>query len=77
MEINETILKFKLRVIQNEEYRINAYNYILNIKNMYLKKILQDIEWYTIVKEEDNTELRILYSIVLSYLQAELCYRNS
>lgn len=77
LEINETILKFKLRVIQNEEYRTNAYNYILNIKNMYLKKILQDIEWYTIVKENDNTELRILYSIVLSYLQAELCYRNS
>lgn len=44
---------------------------------MYLKNILQDIEWYTIVKENDNTELRILYSIVLSYLQAELCYRNS
>lgn len=75
MEINEMILRFKLRVIQDIDLRENAYNYVLRIKDMDTKKILDDIGLYIQCKDRETTELRILYSIVLSYLNEELQFR--
>ena len=76
MEINEMILRFKLRVIQDIDLRENAYNYVLRIKDMDTRKILDDIGLYLQCKERDNsTELRILYAIVLQYLNEELQFR--
>ena len=46
MEINTTILKFKLNVIHDLDLRENAYNYILRIKSMSNEKILADIGLY-------------------------------
>ena len=77
MEINETILKFKLKIIQDIDLRENAFDYVLRIKDMDTRKILDDIGLYIQCKDRETTELKLLYSIVLSYLQAELCYRNS
>ena len=66
MEINEVTLKFKLRVVQDVDLRENGYKYILRIKDMDTKKILDDIGLYLQCKERDNsTELKLLYSIVL------------
>ena len=75
MEINEMILRFKLRVIQDIDLRENAYNYVLRIKNMDTRKILDDIGLYIQCKERETTELRILYGIVLQYLNEELQFR--
>ena len=36
MEINEMILRFKLRVIQDVDLRENAYDYVLRIKDMVI-----------------------------------------
>ena len=77
LEINETILKFKLKIIQDIDLRENAFDYVLRIKDMDTRKILDDIGLYIQCKDRETTELKLLYSIVLSYLQAELCYRNS
>ena len=76
MEINETILKFKLNVVQDVDLRENAYNYVLRIKDMDTKKILADIGLYIQCKERETTELKILYSIVLQYLNSELQFRS-
>ena len=76
MEVNEMILRFKLRVIQDIDLRENAYNYVLRIKDMDTRKILDDIGLYIQCKERDNsTELKLLYSIVLQYLNSELQFR--
>ena len=75
MEINEMILRFKLRVIQDIDLRENAYNYVLRIKDMDTRKILDDIGLYIQCKERETTELRILYGIVLQYLNEELQFR--
>ena len=75
MEINEMILRFKLRVIQDVDLRENAYNYVLRIKDMDTRKILDDIGLYIQCKERETTELRILYGIVLQYLNQELQFR--
>ena len=75
MEINEMILRFKLRVIQDIDLRENAYNYVLRIKDMDNRKILDDIGLYIQCKERETTELRILYGIVLQYLNEELQFR--
>ena len=75
MEINEMILRFKLRVIQDVDLRENAYDYVLRIKDMDTRKILDDIGLYIQCKDRETTELRILYSIVLSYLNEELQFR--
>ena len=75
MEINEMILRFKLRVIQDVDLRENAYNYVLRIKDMDTRKILDDIGLYIQCKERETTELRILYGIVLQYLNEELQFR--
>ena len=76
MEINEMILRFKLRVIQDIDLRENAYNYVLRIKDMDTRKILDDIGLYLQCKDRDNsTELKILYGIVLQYLNQELQFR--
>ena len=76
MEVNEMILRFKLRVIQDVDLRENAYDYVLRIKDMDTRKILDDIGLYIQCKDRDNsTELRILYGIVLQYLNEELQFR--
>ena len=75
MEVNEMILRFKLRVIQDIDLRENAYNYVLRIKDMDTRKILDDIGLYIQCKERETTELRILYGIVLQYLNEELQFR--
>ena len=76
MEINEMILRFKLRVIQDVDLRENAYKYVLRIKDMDTRKILDDIGLYIQCKDRDNsTELKILYGIVLQYLNQELQFR--
>ena len=75
MEINEMILRFKLRVIQDVDLRENAYNYVMKIKDMDTRKILDDIGLYLQCKDRETTELRILYGIVLQYLNEELQFR--
>ena len=75
MEINEMILRFKLRVIQDIDLRENAFDYVLRIKDMDTRKILDDIGLYIQCKERETTELRILYGIVLQYLNEELQFR--
>ena len=75
MEINEMILRFKLRVIQDVDLRENAYNYVLRIKDMDTKKILADIGLYIQCKDRETTELKLLYGIILSYLKVNACLR--
>ena len=75
MEINEMILRFKLRVIQDIDLRENAYKYVLRIKDMDTRKILDDIGLYLQCKERETTELKLLYAIVLQYLNEELQFR--
>ena len=76
MEINEMILRFKLRVIQDVDLRENAYDYVLRIKDMDTRKILDDIGLYIQCKDRDNsTELKIVYRIILEYLNSELQFR--
>ena len=75
MEVNEMILRFKLRVIQDVDLRENAYNYVLRIKDMDTRKILDDIGLYIQCKDRETTELKLLYSIVLQYLNEELQFR--
>ena len=75
MEINEMILRFKLRVIQDVDLRENAYNYVLRIKDMDTRKILDDIGLYIQCKDRETTELKLLYGIVLQYLNEELQFR--
>ena len=75
MEINEMILRFKLRVINDIDLRENAYNYVLRIKDMDTRKILDDIGLYIQCKERETTELKLLYGIVLQYLNQELQFR--
>ena len=75
MEINEMILRFKLRVINDIDLRENGYNYVLKIKDMDTKKILDDIGLYIQCKERETTELKLLYAIVLQYLNEELQFR--
>ena len=75
MEINEMILRFKLRVIQDVDLRENAYKYVLRIKDMDTKKILDDIGLYIQCKDRETTELKLLYGIVLQYLNEELQFR--
>ena len=75
MEINEMILRFKLRVIQDIDLRENAYKYVLRIKDMDTRKILDDIGLYIQCKERETTELKLLYAIVLQYLNEELQFR--
>ena len=76
MEINEVTLRFKLKVIHDLDLRENAYNYILRIKDMDTKKILADIGLYLQCKERETTELKLLYGIVLQYLNSELQFRS-
>ena len=75
MEINEMILRFKLRVINDVDLRENGYNYVLKIKDMDTKKILDDIGLYIQCKDRETTELKLLYGIVLQYLNQELQFR--
>ena len=75
MELNETILRFKLRVIQDIDLRENAYKYVLRIKDMDTRKILDDIGLYIQCKDRETTELKLLYAIVLEYLNQELQFR--
>ena len=75
MEVNEMILRFKLRVIQDVDLRENAFDYVLRIKDMDTRKILDDIGLYIQCKDRETTELRILYGIVLQYLNEELQFR--
>ena len=75
MEINEMILRFKLRVIQDIDLRENGYKYVMKIKDMDTKKILADIGLYIQCKERETTELKLLYAIVLQYLNEELQFR--
>ena len=75
MEINEMILRFKLRVIQDVDLRENAYDYVLRIKDMDTRKILDDIGLYIQCKDRETTELKLLYAIVLQYLNEELQFR--
>lgn len=76
MEVNETVLKFKLKIIQDVDLRENAYKYVLRIKDMDTRKILDDIGLYIQCKDRETTELRILYSIVLQYLNEEIQFRS-
>ena len=76
MEINEMILRFKLRVIQDIDLRENAYKYVLRIKDMDTRKILADIGLYMQCKERETTELKLLYAIVLEYLNSEIQFRS-
>lgn len=69
------ILRFKLRVIQDVDLRENAYDYVLRIKDMDTKKILDDIGLYIQCKDRETTELKLLYAIVLQYLNEELQFR--
>ena len=75
MEVNEMILRFKLRVIQDIDLRENAFDYVLRIKDMDTRKILDDIGLYLQCKERETTELKLLYGIVLQYLNQELQFR--
>ena len=75
MEINEMILRFKLRVIQDVDLRENAFDYVMKIKDMDTRKILDDIGLYIQCKERETTELKLLYAIVLQYLNEELQFR--
>ena len=75
MEINEMILRFKLRVIQDIDLRENAYKYVLRIKDMDTRKILDDIGLYIQCKDRETTELKLLYGIILQYLNQELQFR--
>ena len=75
MEINEMILRFKLRVIQDVDLRENAFDYVLRIKDMDTRKILDDIGLYLQCKDRETTELKLLYGIVLQYLNQELQFR--
>ena len=75
MEINEMILRFKLRVIQDVDLRENAYDYVLRIKDMDTRKILDDIGLYIQCKDRETTELKLLYAIVLQYLNEEIQFR--
>ena len=76
MEVNEMILRFKLRVIKDIDLRENAYNYVLRIKDMDTRKILDDIGLYIQCKDRDNsTELKIVYRIILEYLNSEIQFR--
>lgn len=77
MEINETILKFKLNSILDYDLKKNGYDYVLRIKDMDTKKICNDIDLYLQCKSNAEGQLRILYSIVLEYLNNELQYRMS
>lgn len=76
MEVNETILKFKLKIIQDVDLRENAYNYVLRIKSMSNEKILADIGLYLQCKTQERTELKLLYAIVLEYLNQEIQFRS-
>ena len=75
MEVNEMILRFKLRVIKDKDLRENGYKYVMKIKNMGTRKILDDIGLYIQCKERETTELKLLYAIVLQYLNEELQFR--
>ena len=75
MEVNEMILRFKLRVINDIDLRENAYDYVLRIKDMDTRKILDDIGLYLQCKDRETTELKLLYAIVLEYLNEELQFR--
>ena len=75
MEVNEMILRFKLRVINDIDLRENAYDYVLRIKDMDTRKILDDIGLYLQCKDRETTELKLLYAIVLEYLNQELQFR--
>ena len=75
MEVNEMILRFKLRVIQDIDLRENAFDYVLRIKDMDTRKILDDIGLYLQCKDRETTELKLLYAIVLEYLNQELQFR--
>ena len=75
MEVNEMILRFKLRVIQDVDLRENAYKYVMKIKDMDTRKILDDIGLYLQCKDRETTELKLLYGIVLQYLNQELQFR--
>ena len=75
MEVNEMILRFKLRVIQDIDLRENAFDYVLRIKDMDTRKILDDSGLYIQCKERETTELKLLYAIVLQYLNEELQFR--
>ena len=75
MEVNEMILRFKLRVIQDIDLRENAFDYVLRIKDMDTRKILDDIGLYIQCKDRETTELKLLYAIVLQYLNEELQFR--
>ena len=75
MEINEMILRFKLRVINDIDLRENAYKYVMKIKDMDTRKILDDIGLYLQCKDRETTELKLLYGIVLQYLNQELQFR--
>lgn len=77
MEVNETILKFKLNSILDYDLKKNGYDYVLRIKDMDTKKICNDIDLYLQCKSNAEGQLRILYSIVLEYLNNELQYRMS
>lgn len=76
MEINEVTLRFKLNVIHDVDLRENAYKYVLKIKDMDTKKILADIGLYMQCKERETTELKLLYAIVLEYLNSEIQFRS-
>ena len=76
MEINEVTLRFKLNVIHDLDLRENAYNYVLKIKDMETEKILSDIGLYMQCKKQETTELKLLYAIVLEYLNEELQFRS-
>ena len=75
MEVNEMILRFKLRVINDIDLRENAYKYVMKIKDMDTRKILDDIGLYIQCKDRETTELKLLYAIVLQYLNEELQFR--
>ena len=75
MEVNTTILRFKLRVINDIDLRENAYKYVMKIKDMDTRKILDDIGLYIQCKDRETTELKLLYAIVLQYLNQELQFR--
>ena len=75
MEVNTTILRFKLRVINDIDLRENAYKYVMKIKDMDTRKILDDIGLYIQCKDRETTELKLLYAIVLQYLNEEIQFR--
>lgn len=75
MEVNETVLKFKLNTIHDTDLRENAYNYVLRIKGFDIDKLTNDIGLYIQCKERAEGQMRILYCIVLEYLNNELQFR--